>query len=199
VSSLLDVDGGTIAVVIKHPAGGGCASVPGAERGTRLGPLPTSIDSIMQTIATRIFPRGTFRLCAWMLANGGVVARNTSLLTVRAPHGNSGLYQGRTSQHFPLSFGVFGGQIFQFATRARYHCRRGRRSTGSIVQPLEVRDGQYLSDARDGERLTSSTDEITFRFAIRHGRVRGTLRERYISVGGNLCDSGSLRFSGRRY
>jgi hypothetical protein len=199
VASLYDGDNGQIVAVIHNGLGGTCAATPAGEPGTRLPPLPASVDVTTETVQTRIFARGTFRLCVWLLdASGGVVAQGSDALTVRAARGDGGFYVGRTAQHFALSLAVFRDGVIDFTTRARYRCSRNGHSTGSIVQPLSVPDGIYVQDAPVGGAFGNGSSEINYRFKFRHGQVAGTLRERYISAGANLCDSGVLHFSARR-
>jgi hypothetical protein len=60
-------------------------------------------------------------------------------------------------------------------------------------------DGLYVSDAAlGGSEGNGGTDELNYKFSVRGGHAQGTVRERYISMGGNLCDSGTLRFTASR-
>ena len=200
-SWVTDANNGAIAATVKRGTGA-CAPTPGQDSGTKLPQLSTgySVGPETEDLAPRIFVRGVFRLCAWLLdANKHVLATGSSSLLVSAPRGAGGLYQGRTSQRFGLSLAVFQGQIYDFATRARYRCTNRGQPTGSIIQPLTLDGTLYLSDASlGGIEGNGGTIEINYKFSVKGGRAQGVLRERYISTGGNLCDSGTLRFSATR-
>jgi hypothetical protein len=196
VTSLYDQTQGNIDAVIAGPPGSGCAPTPGSQRGARLPSVPTSSEAASSTLQTRVFARGSYRLCVWLLdAGGGVVATGSDLMTVRPAPGAGGLYSGRTYQHRAISFAVYAGQTTNFVTSANFRCTLNGRPRGTAVQPVDVPEGIYVTDApRGGAFGNGGTEQISYRFTVAHGRAKGWLRDRYISVAGNLCDSGRLSF-----
>jgi hypothetical protein len=196
VTSLYDQAQGSIAAVIARPPGGGCAPTPGSQSGTRLPSMLTSTGPDSRTLQTRVFGRGSYRLCVWLLdAGGGVVASGSEVMTVGAAPGAGGLYSGRTSQHRAISLAVFDGQTSNFVTSAHFRCTLNGRPRGTAVQPVAVPDGIYVRDAPLGGGFgNGGTEQFSYRFTVAHGRAKGWLRDEYISVAGNLCDSGRLNF-----